>query len=519
MSRREARDRAAATSRSRGASRRAALKADRQTNPSGSDESSATESGATGLRAVFRRHPLAWLLGAIGVVFVLLGTGAVFAGVAVASAPVTVPTTAATTAPPRPTPSALPTASRLRTCSVAGPASDPRLMTLTGSVLRADTGEVLWDHSASVGVPTASTLKLLIASAAVGVLHPDFQIATDVVDGSTAGTVVLVGHGDATLSALPAGQQSVYAGAPKLSDLASQVVTAYAAKHPGVPITQVVLDSSYWDPADNWDPSVKRSEQTQGYQSETTALQVDGDRANPKAETSPRSTNPIGNAGAAFISALKAADPGGVVANSVATSTGSALPGSAGLGEVKSQPVRTLISQMLLVSDNTLGEMLARIVSKASGFDGTYASLQQAIPGALNSSFQIPAAGLTIVDGSGESANNKVPAAVMTSLLRLIQAGTLNLDVVRAGMPVAGKTGSLATRFTGANAVVRGNVTAKTGWIDTEYSLAGFVTAADGTVLVFTFDAIGPGIKSSATAALDTLTVAAYACGDNLSNN
>jgi D-alanyl-D-alanine carboxypeptidase/D-alanyl-D-alanine-endopeptidase (penicillin-binding protein 4) len=251
----------------------------------------------------------------------------------------------------------------------------------------------------------------------------------------------------------------------------------------------------------------------------TTALQVDGDRANPKAETSARSTDPIGRAGAAFIAALKNADPGGVVGSSVSTSDGSAVSGAASLGEVKSQPVRTLISQMLLPSDNTLGEMLARIVSKASGFDGTYASLQQAIPGALNSGFKIPAAGLTIVDGSGESANNKVPPATMTSLVRLIQGGTLNLDVVRAAMPVAGKTGTLASRFSGANAVVRGNVTAKTGWIDTEYALAGFVTAADGTVLIFAFDAIGPGIKSSAQAALDTLTVAAYACGNNLSNN
>ena len=499
MSRREARD--------RDTQRRTPQQAGGEGKPGG------------GLGAVIRKHPLAWLLGALGVVFVLLGTGAVFAGVAFASAPVAAPTTAPTTAPPRPTPSATPTASRLRTCSVAGPASDPRLMTLTGSVLRADTGEVLWDHSASAGVPTASTMKLLIASAAVAVLQPDFQIATDVVDGSTPGTVVLVGHGDPTLSALPPGQESVYAGAPKLSDLASQVVAAYNTRHPGVPISQVVLDASYWNPADNWDPSVKQSERTQGYQSETTALQVDGDRANPKAETSPRSTNPIGNAGAAFVAALKNADPGGVVDSSVATSTGSAVAGAAGLGEVKSQPVRTLITQMLLPSDNTLGEMLARIVSKVSGFDGTYASLQQAIPGALNSGFKIPAAGLKIVDGSGESANNQVPPATMTALLRLIQAGSLNLDVVRAAMPIAGKTGTLASRFSGANAVVRGNVTAKTGWIDTEYALAGFVTAADGTVLVFAFDAVGPGIKSSAQTALDTLTVAAYACGDNLSNN
>jgi D-alanyl-D-alanine carboxypeptidase/D-alanyl-D-alanine-endopeptidase (penicillin-binding protein 4) len=505
-SRREARDKAAA-------------KPDRRKNPAGSDGSGATESSATGLRATFAKHPLAWLLGALGVVFVLLGTGAVFAGVAVASAPVAVPTKAPTTAPPRPTPSAVPAASRLRTCSVAGPASDPRLMTLTGSVLNATTGEVLWDHGASTGVPTASTMKLLIASAAVAVLTPDYQIATDVMDGTTAGSIVLVGHGDPTLSALPAGQQSVYAGAPKLSDLASQVITAYESRHPGVPITQVVLDASYWNPADNWDPSVKQSERTQGYQSETTALQVDGDRANPRAQTSARSTDPIGNAGNAFVAALKSADPGGVVDASVATSTGSAVPGAAALGEVKSQPVRTLIGQMLLPSDNTLGEMLARIVSKVSGFDGSYASLQQAIPGALTSAFQIPAAGMKIVDGSGESANNKVPPAAMTSLLRLIQAGSLNLDVVRAAMPVAGKTGTLASRFSGANAVVRGNVTAKTGWIDTEYALAGFVTAADGTVLVFAFDAVGPGIKSTAQAALDTLTVAAYGCGDNLSNN
>ena len=476
-------------------------------------------SSGAGLGSLVRRHPRAWLIGGIGAVFALLGTGAVFAGVAFGSVPVAAPTTAATSAPPRPTPSTTPTASKLRTCSVAGPASDPRLMTLTGSVLRADTGEVLWDHGASTGVPTASTLKLLVAAAAVAVLTPDFQIATDVVDGSTAGTIVLVGHGDPTLSALPGGQESVYAGAPKLSDLASQVVTAYAAKHPGVPISQVVLDASYWNPADNWDPSVKQSERTQGYQSLTTALQVDGDRANPRAQTSARSTDPIGRAGDAFVAALKNADPGGVVDNSVTTTTGTAVSGAAGLGEVKSQPLRTLLSQMLLPSDNTLGEMLARIVSKVSGFDGSYASLQQAIPGALNAGFKIPAAGLTIVDGSGESANNKVPPATMTSLLRLIQAGTLNLDVVRAAMPVAGKTGSLASRFTGANAVVRGNVTAKTGWIDTEYSLAGFLTAADNTPLVFAFDAVGPGIKSSATAALDTLTVAAYSCGDNLSNN
>lgn len=465
---------------------------------------------------------MAWSFGGLGVVFALLGTGAVFAGVAFASDPVAVaaPTTAPTTAPPRPTPSALPTASRLRTCSVAGPAADPRLMALTGSVVRSDNGEALWDHGASTPARTASTLKLLIASAAVVVLGPDYQIATDVVDGSTPGTIVLVGHGDATLSALPSGRDGVYAGAPKLSDLAAQVIAAYGTKHPGVPITNVVLDASYWNMADRWDASWKRTEQTQGYQSEVTALQVDGDRADPTRETSPRSTDPVGRAGAAFVAALQSADTGGVVASTVTTSSGSATAGATSLGEVKSQPVRTLITQMLLPSDNTLGEMLARNISKVSGLDGSAASLQQAIPSALSRlSPPIPAAGLTIIDGSGESANNQVPPATMTALLRQIQAGGSNLDLVRAGLSIAGQTGSLAGRFTGPNAVARGKVAAKTGWIDTEYSLAGTVTAADGTVLEFTFYAIGTGISSTAKAALDTLTVAVYNCGDNLSNN
>jgi D-alanyl-D-alanine carboxypeptidase/D-alanyl-D-alanine-endopeptidase (penicillin-binding protein 4) len=126
---------------------------------------------------------------------------------------------------------------------------------------------------------------------------------------------------------------------------------------------------------------------------------------------------------------------------------------------------------------------------------------------------------MTIADGSGESYRSLVPPATMTALLRQIAAGNQGLDAVRAGLGIAGKSGSVASRFTGANAVARGQVSAKTGWTDIEYSLAGTIAAADGTPLVFTFYAIRPGIPSSAKAALDTLTTAVFRCGDNLSNN
>jgi len=271
--------------------------------------------------------------------------------------------------------------------------------------------------------------------------------------------------------------------------------------------------------ADRWDASWDRGEQTRGYQSEVTALQVDGDRADPRAATSPRSTDPIGRAGAAFIAALIAADPDGeVVDPAVTTTTGTAL-GSATLAEVKSQPIRTWISQLLLDSDNTLAEMLARIVSRESDMGGSASSLQQAIPAALMG-WEVPSAGLVIRDGSGLSADNAVPTQVMADFMRQVLAGTGGLDVVRAGLPVAGKTGSLADRFSGDNADARGNVTAKSGTLSRASTLSGYLTAADGTPLAFAFYASGDGLKTNdARAAIDTLTAAVLRCGDNLSTN
>src|SRR5690606_37603977 len=250
-----------------------------------------------GLLAAIRRHPTAWIASASTVVFLLLGTGAVFTGVAVASNTAPTPTATPTPEPPRPVPDVEQIASRLRTCSVAPLAADSRLMSFAGQVVRADTGEVLFDRGGTTPARTASVLKLLTAAAALEVLGADFRISTRVVDGSTPGSIVLVGRGDATLSALPPGAQSVYRDAPKLDDLAQQVISRSS---PEEPITTIVLDASYWSLADKWDPRWARSEQTIGYRSEVTALQVDGDRADPTRLPSPRSTDPITRAGQAF---------------------------------------------------------------------------------------------------------------------------------------------------------------------------------------------------------------------------
>ena len=83
---------------------------------------------------------------------------------------------------------------------------------------------------------------------------------------------------------------------------------------------------------------------------------------------------------------------------------------------------------------------------------------------------------------------------------------------------MAGESGTLAGRFTGSNSDAAGRVIAKTGWIDTGYTLVGHHHAADGTMLTFAFFALD-NVSDSSKQALDTVTAAAYRCGNNLSNS
>jgi D-alanyl-D-alanine carboxypeptidase/D-alanyl-D-alanine-endopeptidase (penicillin-binding protein 4) len=475
--------------------------------PARSAPTAAGGSPKGGIAGLLAKHPTAWLASALGVTFLLLGTAAVFAGVAAgsnSSSAAVIPTE--TAAPPRPQPSAMPAASRLRTCSVAPLVADPRLAGFSGFVANATTGETLFDRNGTAPQRTGSVLKTLTAAAALNVLGPAAQLSTRVIDGSSAGTIVLQGGGDPTLATTTG---SFYDGAPQISDLANAAMAAYKAAHPGVPITTIVLDSTMWDPADNWDSSWLRKEQDDGYQAEVTALMINGGREDPTATVSTRTSDPIGDAGRAFASAAGL--------DNVTFTTGAAI-GSTVLAEVKSQPLSTLIDQMLQYSDNILAEMLARVVSKAMGFNGSSASLGQAIPGALVE-YGLPTTTLTIRDGSGLSDLNAVSPQFVSLLMAKVLAGVKDLGVILSSLPVAGESGTLAGRFQGANSIAAGAVIAKTGWLDAEYSLGGIIHAADGTALVFAFYSIRDGITADAKEAQDTLATGVFTCGDNLSNN
>lgn len=477
-----------------------------------------------------RRHPRAWTITAASVVFALCGSGALALGASAAPtaqlADVTVQQTQdAASAAPAPTPSASPTAaprpvpvpsakaSRVRTCSVNDLAGDSRLGHLEAQVVNPKTGEVLFDRDGSTPNATASVMKVLTSAAALSILGPNYQVPTTVVEGKDPGTVVLVGGGDITLTRLPSGQESFYTGAAHLDDLAKQVKTAWTKAHPDDKIEHVVVDASLfggpvWQPS--WDEHEERV--VEGSTSYITALQVDGDRNDPTALESSRSTDPIGRASDAFADLL------GVAHDNV--SDGSAPSGAATLGRVTSQPVSALVTQAVTVSDNTIMEMLARLVAIKTGAGNTFSAENAGTLAGLKA-YGIPTTGIHIVDGSGLSNDNAVPPSYLTRLMVKILNREDGLGAIYDALPISGKTGTLAprySRFYGANQIAAGKVHAKTGWIDNGYTLAGVVDSQDGTPLTFAVFALGD-VRNDAKVAIDTLVTGFYTCGNNLSDH
>ena len=330
---------------------------------------------------------------------------------------------------------------------------DDRLVGLHAQVINPETNEVLFDIEGDTPAQTASVMKLLTATAALQVLGPNYRVQTKVyADLDNPGHIVIVGAGDPTLSRARAGVQSVYKDAPKISDLAVQINDWSRS----TPITDITLDSTYFAP-EGWDPGNPESERTIGYQSLVTALQVDGDRKNPTAETSPRSTDPVNTVGVALKKAI------GPLAASATLTKAKAGTNLLEIASVKSQPISKWIEHMLKVSDNTEAEFLARLVSKQLGYDGSRSSLDTALKAALTRA-GLSTKDLVLLDGSGSNEANRVPATFINALLKKVLNEDGDLGVIRRALPISAETGSLANRFKGDNLDAAGKIFAKTGF-------------------------------------------------------
>ncbi|WP_345639585.1 D-alanyl-D-alanine carboxypeptidase/D-alanyl-D-alanine endopeptidase [Streptomyces siamensis] len=368
----------------------------------------------------------------------------------------------------------------------------------TAVVVDVATGRRLYAKGADETQTPASTTKIATAVAALTAPGPDHRIKTRTVLEPDTKEVVLVGGGDPTLTARKKAD-----GWADLRTLADRTADALKSRH----LDRVTLSydtSLYTGPVQH---PIGRN----GNLAQVTALMVDEARPGVSvAGPVDRAPDPARDAAGKFADLLH--DRGietGAPGPSKATARSQAL------ASVSSPPLSALVERMLTNSDNDIAEALARQVALASGESASFEGAAKAIHSRLDK-LGLPVSGAKFADGSGLDRADRISARLLTALLA--EAGDPahpELRTVLTGLPVAGFTGTLSTRYAddpGATGVVR----AKTGTLTGVNTLAGTVVDADGRLLAFAFltsDEAHPPNMDAARAVLDHTATALAACG------
>jgi serine-type D-Ala-D-Ala carboxypeptidase/endopeptidase (penicillin-binding protein 4) len=160
---------------------------------------------------------------------------------------------------------------------------------------------------------------------------------------------------------------------------------------------------------------------------------------------------------------------------------------------------------MLGASDNQIADLLLKEIGVAASRTGALAAGAAATGEAL-ARFCVPLTGAAD-DGSGLSRANARSAREWRVLLQAARNQPW-WQLLYDGLPLAGRTGTLSSRFRGTAA--EGNVRAKTGTIIGGIALSGYGTTAGGRAFVFSVVANGPA-SNGGEAALDALVAAVAA--------
>jgi D-alanyl-D-alanine carboxypeptidase len=378
------------------------------------------------------------------------------------------------------------------------------------------TGKVLYALSATTGFAPASTTKLATAVAALATLGPDARFTTSVVrQGGHGDQIVIMGGGDPVLAAgrYPAAD---YPQPATLSGLAA--ATAAALKAKGVSAVRLGYDSTlmHGPPlGPGWHNYI-----ASGNVAPIVGLEVDQGRLTaaglPEDSDDPanfrrRSMSPGMEAAKAFARFL--------LRDGISV-RGAPRPAIARrqdprLAAVKSPPLAQIVQQMLTESNNVIAETLARQVAIATGRPGTFGGGASAV---MAVDRRLGVIGLSLVDGSGLSPDDRITPRALVKLLSLAAAaGQARLRPVITGLPVAGFSGTLGPRsfFGPFGSAALGTVRAKTGNLTHVVTMAGIVYSRDGQLLAFAF--MGNGISKKLGVlpelTLSQLVTALAACG------
>lgn len=355
------------------------------------------------------------------------------------------------------------------------------------------TGKRLYGADAGAALTPASTTKLATAVAALSALGPDHRLTTRAVLEPGSGDLVLVGGGDPTLSA-----REDTGGAASLRTLARE--TAEALKKRGLRRVTLSYDTTLYAGPEMHPIGVNDN------LAPVTALMADEARTDGSTSgPAPRAADPAADAADAFARFLR-----GHGIETTAPGPAEATGRARTLATVSSPPLAALVERMLTESDNDLAEALVRHTALATGKRPDFAGASAAVAARLKG-LGLPVAGASFHDGSGLDRADRLTPGLLTALLvKAADPARPELRPVLTGLPVAGFTGTLTSRYTeGAAGLVR----AKTGTLTGVNALAGTVVTEDGRLLAFAFLTSGATDPQAAQSALDRAATALAHCG------
>jgi D-alanyl-D-alanine carboxypeptidase/D-alanyl-D-alanine-endopeptidase (penicillin-binding protein 4) len=309
-------------------------------------------------------------------------------------------------------------------------------------------------------------MKVLTAMTVLDALGADHTFATRVVDAGD-GSIVLVGGGDPLLTDKTS--TSTYKPA-SLQILAKATVAAL--KGLGRDRIRLRYDASLFS-GPTFSPDWKKK--WLGWEARIAALEINsGKLSNGRA-----AANPARTAANAFARRLKAA---GISVTSIASAH--AAPAATELARVTSTTLTRIIRRTLLISDNVAAETLSRHAAVATGGVGSFTGAAAHVKAWLIER-GLWRSGQKILDASGLSPHSKLTPNGLAAAIRLALADPEFAPVI-AGLPVAAESGTLEHRFDDPSEKAgRHTVHAKTGTLSGLAALAGYLTTADGAVLVF----------------------------------
>jgi D-alanyl-D-alanine carboxypeptidase/D-alanyl-D-alanine-endopeptidase (penicillin-binding protein 4) len=151
------------------------------------------------------------------------------------------------------------------------------------------------------------------------------------------------------------------------------------------------------------------------------------------------------------------------------------------LAVITSPPFADVLRRMEKPSQNQMAELFFRTVALQQTGSGS-ADSAQAVGARALAAWGVTANDAAYRDGSGLSRHDYVTPRAIVKVLDAMRRSPHDM-LFRDALPIAGVDGTIRSRMRGTPA--EGNVRAKTGTLDKARALSGYVTTANGRVLLF----------------------------------